>query len=342
MGTDLAAIDLFSGCGGLSLGLQRAGFRILAAVDTDELAMETYRLNHSGVKTINKDIRKVSPNRLMKTLGLRKGQLALLAGCPPCQGFSTLRTLNGKNDIDEPMNDLIFEFVRFVRAFLPRAIMIENVPGLANDERIVAFRKRIEKLGYTHATKVLDASDFGVPQRRKRMIMIAVRNAKAVEFAAPSKRKRSVRGAIKSLSAPEKSRDPMHNYETRRTPGVLKRISKVPKDGGSRSDLRKNYRLACHDRCSGFKDVYGRMRWSAPAPTITGGCINPSKGRFLHPEQDRAITLREAAMLQGFPKSYNFEMRRGLYPTAQMIGNAFPPEFAARHAKTIKRKLATT
>jgi DNA (cytosine-5)-methyltransferase 1 len=340
--TDFTAIDLFSGCGGLSLGLRRAGFRILAAVDADKLAMETYRRNHSGVFTVNGDVRNVRPRRLMKTLGLKKGQLSLLAGCPPCQGFSTLRTLNGNRNIEDPMNDLIFQFVRFIRALRPKTIMMENVPGLADDERLTRFRRRIAALGYKDIVKVFDASDYGVPQRRRRMILIATLKGNAVEFALPNKRRRSVKGAIRALNPPERSRDPLHNYEVRRTPGILKMISRVPKDGGSRSDLRKNYRLACHERTDGFKDVYGRMRWSDPAPTMTGGCINPSKGRFLHPEQDRAITLREAAMLQGFPRDYYFETKRGLYPTAQMIGNAFPPEFAARHAKNIKAHLAAT
>jgi DNA (cytosine-5)-methyltransferase 1 len=333
------AIDLFSGCGGLSLGLERAGFRILAAVDADQLAMETYRKNHTGVRTFNGDIRNVRPRELRLQLGLKRGELSLLAGCPPCQGFSTLRTLNGKRKIEEPMNDLIFQFVRFVKAFLPKTIMIENVPGLAGDERIVKFRAKIAKLGYKDAVKVFDASDYGVPQRRKRMILIATRIGEVPDFAPPSKRRKTVRGAIASLPPPERSRDPLHNYEVQRSSAVLKIISRIPKDGGSRSDLRMNYRLECHKRCTGFKDVYGRMSWNNPAPTMTGGCINPSKGRFLHPEEDRAITLREAAMLQGFPRTYRFDTSRGLYPTAQMIGNAFPPEFASRHASAIKGHL---
>lgn len=112
-------------------------------------------------------------------------------------------------------------------------------------------------------------------------------------------------------------------------------IRKIPKDGGSRGQLGREAQLACHRKCDGFNDIYGRMSWEKPAPTITGGCINPSKGRFLHPEQDRAITLREAALLQGFPRTYKFDMSKGRYPAAQMIGNAFPPAFAARHAKVL-------
>lgn len=275
----------------------------------------------------------------MEALNIEPGELTLLAGCPPCQGFSTLRTLNGRKSVVDPMNDLIFQFIRFARVFRPKTIMVENVPGLAADQRLERFRERLGKLGYTHQVKIFDASEYGVPQRRRRMILIAVRGVHQLEFAPPSRRKRSVRGAIGALPPPDRSRDPIHSHPVNRAPSVLKMISKIPKDGGSRSDLRKNYRLACHERCDGFKDVYGRMSWALPAPTITGGCINPSKGRFLHPDQDRAITLREAAMLQGFPRTYRFAMTRGLYPAAQMVGNAFPPEFAARHARHLKEIL---
>ena len=221
------AIDLFSGCGGLSLGLRQAGFRILSAVDADELSMKTYRQNHVGVHTINSDIRKVSPSKLMNVLGMKQGELTLLAGCPPCQGFSTLRTLNGRKKIKDPMNDLIFQFIRFARTFKPKALMIENVPGLAGDERLVRFRNRLVKLGYSSAVNVFDASDYGVPQRRRRMILVAVRNNEtAIKFAAPAKRKRSVKGAIGRLPAPERSRDPLHNYPVHRSPAVARMIAK--------------------------------------------------------------------------------------------------------------------
>jgi DNA (cytosine-5)-methyltransferase 1 len=116
-------------------------------------------------------------------------------------------------------------------------------------------------------------------------------------------------------------------------------IKLIPKDGGSRGDLSLRYQLPCHKRCDGFKDIYGRMAWYDVAPTITGGCLNPSKGRFLHPEQNRAITLREATLLQGFPRGYVLSLRRGRFAAAEMIGNALPPGFVKRHAKQIVRFL---
>jgi DNA (cytosine-5)-methyltransferase 1 len=329
------ALDLFSGCGGLSLGLRQAGFAVVAAVDSDPLAASTYRMNHKATVLLERDIAKVNPRSLMESLGLKAGELGLLAGCPPCQGFSTLRTLNGRKEIDEPLNDLIFQFVRFARVFRPKTIMMENVPRLAQDVRLAKFVKRLGRMGYQCRYDVLDAADFGIPQRRRRMILLASLSGPP-EFARPVSKRGEVRSAIGTLPRPGLSGDPAHDYPVERAPHVLALIRKVPKDGGSRHSLGWASQLLCHLKCDGFSDVYGRMSWSAPSPTITGGCINPSKGRFLHPEQNRAITLREAALLQGFPRRYRLDLSRGRYPTAQMIGNAFPPAFAARHARVLR------
>lgn len=332
------AIDLFCGCGGLTTGLARAGFRVVAAIDSDALAIATYRKNHKRVRTICADICSVTPADLLKRLELKPGELSLLAGCPPCQGFSILRTMNGGRKVKDSLNDLLFEFVRFIRVLRPQAIMIENVPKLAKDWRYWKFRLRIKKLGYRVRVGIFDAADFGVPQRRKRMILMGMRKMR-IEFAKPSSRTLTTKSAIGSLSRPGRSRDAVHNYPVSRAPEVKARIRRIPKDGGSRGDLPKRHQLACHKKSDGFKDIYGRMSWSEPSPTITGGCINPSKGRFLHPTQNRAITLREAALLQGFPRKYFFDMSNGRYPVAQLIGNAFPPEFAARHASQIRKIL---
>ena len=216
--------------------------------------------------------------------------------------------------------------------------MIENVPGLLGDDRLRRFGASLKRLGYRFKAQVFDASDFGVPQRRRRMILIASRGHEP-QFALPATRRRTVRGAIGSLPPPGESDDPAHNYSVSRAPSVMKIIQRIPKDGGSRSQLPQNQQLDCHQRLSGFYDVYGRMSWAKPSPTITSGCINPSKGRFLHPQEDRAITVREAALLQGFPRTYVIDMSRGRYPAAQMVGNAFPPRFAEAHAKRLLEQL---
>lgn len=334
------AIDLFSGCGGLTLGLRRAGFKIVAAIDNDSLAASTYKLNHKRIKLIEDSISDVNPCALMDELELKPGDLDLLAGCPPCQGFSTLRTLNGGRVVEDSQKDLVFQFLRFVMEFRPKTIMMENVPGLAQDNRIDLFRRGVKALGYKFQDGVLDAYDYGVPQRRRRFVFLASKFG-VPEFPPKALRRRSVRGAIGRLPRPGRSGDVLHDYEVNRSKSVLDLVSRIPKDGGGRTDLSDNDQLECHRKCDGFRDIYGRMSWNAPAPTITSGCINPSKGRFLHPEEDRAITLREAAILQGFPRNYRFSFERGRYPAARLIGNAFPPGFARRHAEMMHGLLAS-
>ena len=329
-----SAIDLFCGCGGLSLGLRRAGFRVLAAIDSDALSISTYEENHKRALMVKEDIRSVDALKLMQQLKLTAGDLDLVAGCPPCQGFSTLRTLNGGRVIKEPLNNLVYDFLRFIKIFMPKTVMMENVPALLKDDRLQDVIQDLENLGYNCAADLFNAERFGVAQRRFRLIVFASRYD-CPPFARPIRRRRTVSGAIRKLPQPEHSEDPLHNYPVRRAAHVMSLIRRIPKDGGSRTDLPDIDQLACHRRLDGFKDVYGRMAWNKPAPTITGGCINPSKGRYIHPTQDRAITLREAALLQGFPKWYKFDLSGGRYPAAQMIGNAFPPKFAEHHARAI-------
>lgn len=321
------------------MGLRDAGFSVVGAIDLDQQATSTYKMNHRSTVVLQQSVVEVDPEELMTRLGLSPGDLGLLAGCPPCQGFSKLRTLNGGKDVDEPMNDLIFQFNRFMKVFKPKTIMIENVPGLIDDDRLTRFRASLSGSGYKSVIGVFDAADYGVPQRRRRMILMAALTERP-KFAPPANERATVRSAIETLPPPGSANDAAHDYPVARAPHVQKLISRVPKDGGSRSSLGEEAQLPCHRKCDGFNDVYGRMAWSEPSPTITGGCINPSKGRFLHPEQDRAITIREAALLQGFPPEYKLDMSRGRYPTAQMIGNAFPPKFAARHAAMLRSIIA--
>lgn len=332
------AIDLFCGCGGLTVGLKKAGFRVLGAVDVDPLSIETYKANHRSVKVWEMDIRKLDPTELFKKLHLKKGELDLLAGCPPCQGFSTMRTLNGAVIVEDPRNDLLLEFQRFVEALLPRAVMLENVPGLADDERFTVFLKRMKTLGYIGEPTILNAADYGVPQRRRRLIYLGGLGVH-IPFAVPVTKRQTVRKSIGNLLKAGKSGDPVHDIPEQRTEKIRKLIKRIPKDGGSRTDLPSEEQLECHKKCNGFKDVYGRMAWNDLAPTITSGCFNPSKGRFLHPEEDRAITMREAAILQGFPRRYRFPITGGKSALALMIGNALPPPFIAAHGKSIRQVL---
>lgn len=336
----LTAIDLFCGAGGLSLGLRRAGFDVLGAVEISELAARTYRLNHPRTQVWQQNIRSLSPQTVMSTLDLEPGDLDLLAACPPCQGFSTMRTLLRTTSVDDKRNSLVAQFGRYADALRPKALMMENVPALASDPRLDRLLRRLRKMGYQVTSGVLDAADYGVPQRRKRFVMIAMLEH-PVAFAPPIGRARTVWDAIGSLLPPLASTDPLHNHGETRSPAVRRRIAAIPRDGGSLRDAGPEHTLECRRRLKGFTDVYGRMAWDAPAPTITSGCVNPSKGRFLHPWQDRSITLREAALLQSFPRSYRFPLDEGKFRVADLIGNALPPRFVAAHARELARALRT-
>lgn len=330
------AFELFSGCGGMTLGLKLAGFKVIGAIEIDSLAVKTYQHNHPDVLVWANDIRDVSTDEVMERLELRKGQLGLLAGCPPCQGFSTLRTLNGAETVEDDRNDLIFEFLRFVKALMPKAIMMENTPGLAKDWRMNMFFQELLALGYEGKYPVVNMVNYGVPQRRRRMILLAGCFG-PINFPAPDSKRGTVRSAIGTLARAGESGDALHDIPERRSERILKLIKMIPKNGGSRTDLGEEHQLACHQNCDGFKDVYGRMAWDKESPTITSGCFNPSKGRFLHPEEDRAITLREASLLQGFPPGYFFSLGKGKGATAALIGNALPPEFVRHHAVSVKQ-----
>lgn len=327
-----SAIDCFAGCGGMTEGLQQAGFRVVGAIENDPKACDVYAANHPAVRLWRDDIKLVTVHAIQDALHLQRGELGLLGGCPPCQGFSSLRTYNGGKRVRDRQNDLIFEFERLVLGLWPENVMLENVPALFHNRRLAEFRSALRCAGYTVRAKVLNVQDYGVPQRRRRLVLLASRTSN-VEFASPDLQRLTVRDAIGRLPPAGKSGDPLHDLPEKRTDLVRRIIAAVPRDGGSRTSLPDNLTLKCHRESDGFKDVYGRMAWSRPAPTITTGCFNPSKGRFLHPVANRAITMREAALLQSFPSTYRFPVEFGKVRIATMIGNALPPEFIKRHAQ---------
>lgn len=301
-----------------------AGYQTLGAVEVDPVAAESYRQNHPSVHVWELDIRKLTCSKVLQTLNLLPGDLDLLAACPPCQGFSRLRTRNGRSSEEDPRNNLVDDVLRFVRVLRPKAVMLENVPGLAHDARFTKTTSVLRQRGYSLEWRIVDAAEYGVPQRRKRLVLVASRVGR-VQFPEPTGRTCTVRETIGHLPYPRRSRDPLHNVSEKRAADVVERIKKIPRNGGSRRDIPESQQLACHRRLQGFGDVYGRMAWDAVSPTITSGCLNPSKGRFLHPSQSRAITPREAALLQSFPDDYWFSAKRGKEHLALQIGNAFPP-----------------
>jgi DNA (cytosine-5)-methyltransferase 1 len=330
------AVDLFSGCGGLTTGLKQGGFEVRGAIEMDPLAVETYRMNHPEVRVWEHDIRAVDPDVFARELALN--DVAIVAGCPPCEGFSRLRTRNGHLAVDDPRNDLICDWLRFVEVLRPQAVMLENVPELVEDRRFTEALAHLSEWGYQIDWAVLDAADFGVPQRRKRLILLGSKRRKP-SFPKPETERVRVRHALADLPPAGRSGDPPHDRLMRNGPRIQDLIRSIPPDGGSRTDLPDEAQLECHKRFDGFKDVYGRMSWDEVAPTITGGCASPSKGRFLHPEFHRVITIREAALLQSFPRDYRISMRRGRYAAAEMIGNALPPAMIYRIAAALRETL---
>lgn len=336
------AIDLFSGCGGLSHGLSKAGFQVVAAFDSDANSVATYRLNHPHVRVFDGDIREVDTEEIRDLLN---GQpLHLLAGCPPCQGFSSMRRLNKKRSRRDDRNNLVLEYLRFVKDLKPLTIMMENVPGLVNYTLFKRVVVELRALGYNPDVEPVRIQEYGVPQRRKRLVLVGSLLGE-LQVAKPTKEKVTVRDAIGGLESPIVTTDAVHKIVKVHTPEVMKRIKATPKNGGSRTDVPQ-FELACHkDAKVGFRDVYGRLRWDDFSSTITGGCLNPSKGRFLHPEEDRAITAREAALLQTFPRKYKFPSSVSKSSIALQIGNALPPKFSyiqsANILKHLKAAIAT-
>lgn len=342
----LTAVDLCSGAGGMSLGLTRAGFNVLAALDTNKDANITYKKN-IGKTPIEKDIEDVTPKDILKYARMRRGEIHLVVGCPPCQGFTRL---NKKRKRDS-RNKLVETFGKIAIGLSPSCIVFENVPRVAKSKYFHEFRRILTNRGYYHSYKILDAANYGVPQHRRRLILIATKRRfgpppgfpKQTHSRPKMAEKKGLlpwvtaRDAISDLPPiePGEYHPRISNHHAMNvTPRVLKMIKHVPKNGGSRTNVPRRMWLKCHRKVEGFNDVYGRLRWDAPANTITSGCTNLSRGRFIHPEQDRAISAREAARLQGFPDNFRFF---GTFSSiSKQIGDAFPPEFSEAIAEHIK------
>lgn len=320
------SIDLFAGCGGLSEGLKQAGFCTIAACEINSIAVLTYKLNHPDVAVFENDIKQVDTFEVRKLL--RGEPLHLLAGCPPCQGFSSLRRLNKKKSVRDGRNSLVDEYYRFIEELKPLTIMMENVPGLQNYFKFQNMIKKLEKLDYKLDVAVVNVANYGVPQRRRRLILVGSL-LNEIKIAPSINVKKTVEMCIGSIESVQETKDHLHKMVAKHTEKIMEMIKLIPKDGGSRTDLPEKYILECHKRENvGFNDVYGRLKWDDYSSTITCGCLNPSKGRFLHPSEHRNISAREAALLQTFPRTYKFPVGIPKTDISVMIGNALPPEFS--------------
>jgi DNA (cytosine-5)-methyltransferase 1 len=356
------AVDLFAGCGGLTSGLRAAGFKVVAAIEQDADAAQTYRANNPQVNLYEKDIRQVTAAEVRRTLALSKGEtLDLLAGCPPCQGFTRLTESSGRRD---RRNALVREFLRFVRVLRPKVCMLENVPGLLRTQKGKRYFRELKsglrKCGYHISYDVVELADYGVPQFRKRLVLIAARR-EAISIPRPTHRDparpsdshtqpwKTVRDAIGKMPKPPLRSSvrsgravPRYEWHYARNvaPLVKRRLEHALKNGRRRSALPKALRLKCHERRpDGYFDVYGVIDWDKPSPTITSGCTNASKGCFGHPRDARPLTAIEAARMQTFLLSHKFK-GAGLESVARQIGNALPRRFAKVVGAAIATRLA--
>lgn len=344
------AVDLFCGAGGLSYGLQKTGISVRGGVDFDPRCEVPFTANIQGAKFYLEDITKSDADKLSKLY--RKKSLRLLAGCAPCQPFSNLR--NGTNKLKSDKWPLLNEFSRLVSQIRPDFVTMENVPQLKVQSIFLDFVENLKHNGYQVSARVVDAAEYGVPQRRKRLVLLAslhgpIRLLSPEEIGAKQKTVRDAIGQLPEVKAGETHQsDPLHKARALSSLN-LDRI-RASQPGGTWEDWPDHLKLECHKKDSGatFKSVYGRMQWDLPAGTITTQSTNLGTGRFGHPHQDRALSLREIAILQSFPADYIFTSNDSdieFTPLGRLIGNAVPVDLGyavgrsiSQHANNIGRK----
>ncbi len=348
----MIAIDFFCGGGGMTRGLLDAGVNVLAGIDNNPRCKDTYQKNNHNTY-LECNICELQPQDLIsKYPELKNADDVMLVGCAPCQPFSLLtREMfdeNG-NHIPHKALNLLSEFSRFVQELKPAHVLVENVPGLKGKgaDVLTAFKTMLTSEGYEYDEKVVYAKDYGVPQNRRRYILIASRLFKPeIPKATHGKTEglqpyRTVRNAIAkypAISAGGNDNSYTNHNCASLSDLLLKRIKATPHDGGSRTDWPDELVLKCHKTFKGHTDVYGRMKWDEPSPTLTVKCFSISNGRFGHPEQNRAISLREAAALQTFPDNYTFY--GNMQEAGKQIGNAVPVLLAKVMGEYILKRAA--
>lgn len=336
----LNCVDLFAGAGGFTLGAQKAGLQVRLAIENDPHAVETYRGNFCkgtyAPKLLTDDITKIDEFEAFRDAIPADDQCDLILGGPPCQGFSTHRINNA--GVDDHRNDLIHTYFDFVRAFSPTAFLMENVPGMLWERHSTALERFYREgalAGYeVRDAVVVDARNYGIGQRRKRVFILGIRRGlDTSDFSwppRPTHGNETARQKDPCLlpwvncnsafgDAPLGDENDCHMNHGEELIAAFRR---TPANGGSRKDSGRV--LPCHRTHDGHKDVYGRIDPRHPAPTMTTACINPSKGRFVHPVEHHGITVRQAARIQTFPD--NFVFSGGLIAAGKQVGNAVPVE----------------
>lgn len=338
----IAAIDLFCGIGGLTYGLNKSGINVIAGIDFDESCKFAYEQNNNG-KFIHKSICEIEVEEINKLFS--DADVKILVGCAPCQPFSTHQK-NKKNRSSHKDWGLLYDFLKLVQEASPQIVSMENVPELRKEKVFEDFVDSLKSYGYSVNFKVHDASDYGVAQRRKRLLLLASKFGN-INFMEPESKKLTVKDVIFKMPKIEagiadNTKDRLH-ISPMLTDINIKRI-KQSKPGGSWKDWDKTLLPNCYKKLSGqsYKSVYGRMSWDDVAPTLTTQFVNYGTGRFGHPEQDRAISLREGALLQSFPAHYQFideNKKINIRKIARQIGNAVPPKLGEHIGRSILEHL---
>ena len=337
-------VDLFCGIGGLSYGLKCQGMKILAGFDLDYTCQYAYETNTGG-KFYYRDVKTISGDEINKLYSQKKNTIKVLAGCAPCQPFSSYAFKNKEKDSEK--YDLLYEFGRLVREVLPDIVTMENVTQIINFKLkpvLQDFVDELKSLGYFVDVQKIFCPDYGIPQTRRRIVLVASKLGE-IAIIPPTHNKENyvtVRETIGHLplllSGASDPMDPLHRAIAL-TPINMRRIQATPY-GGSWHDWPDELVLACHKKVGGktYGSVYGRMEWDKPAPTMTTQCTGLGNGRFGHPEQHRAISAREAALIQTFPQSYKFfpnEQQVSITKASRYIGNAVPPKLGEILAMSI-------
>ena len=346
MNNNISVVDLFCGIGGLSYGLKEAGLNIKAGFDFDKSCKYAFETN-CNAKFIHKDITNATKEDIDKFYS--KDDIKVLVGCAPCQPFSTY-TLKQDKQKDKRWQ-LLYEFSRLIKEVKPDIVSMENVPNLLNFKKEPIFDNFIDELkkeGFFIWYSIVYAPDYGIAQKRKRLILLASKLGE-IELIKPTHKPeeyltvRDVIGNLEKIEAGESSKDDFLHRASKISDKNLQRI-RHSKPGGSWRDWDDSLKLQCHTKKRGktYVSVYGRMKWDEPSPTMTTFCTGIGNGRFGHPEQDRAISLREASLLQSFPKSYKFVDKKENLKFRQVtkqIGNAVPPKLGEVIGKSIIKHL---
>lgn len=354
----LKCVDLFAGAGGFSLAAKRANIRVIAAVELDKHACDTYRANLIKRCEAQRElphlypvnILELSPEKLLEAHFADGNCCDLVLGGPPCQGFSVHRIKDA--GVGDPRNKLILRYFEFVRCLKPKVFLMENVPGLLwprHKDFLNAFLRQSEEAGYRIVGPLrLDARNYGLPQRRIRVFVLGIRHD--VDFDTSVWPPQPTHGdaqaqeadtglkpwatAAEIFAKPDLSGDE-NNHHMNHTTALIEVFRATPINGGSRRD--SNRVLPCHKEHDGHSDVYGRIDPSEPGPTMTTACVNPSKGRFVHPTEHHGITVRQAARFQTFPDDFVF--KGGLMAAGVQIGNAVPVELGEILLRAVSRGL---